>query len=478
MFVLAVANYLFGLAVRRATRRKRLVLSRCALPSTSPCSASSSAWNFAAETTSIAVNSTTRSAWEPLFLELVLPGHLLYVRVRSLPRRHLPGQCAGSIASRSSTSSRPSSRPRSPARSSASSNSSPGAGEARPLRSRSSRKTVLRLIAIGLAKKVLLADKLAPIANAGSRRGPAGRDRQPGGLDRDAGLRSPDLLRLLQLHRHRAQLRPAVRFHPDKPTTRRTWRPRRGLLAPLLLSRFDLAHVDYLFIPLGGSRGRPGAPCAQPAHHHDSRRAVAWRGVAFRGLGPLLGSGVEHRPGAASVDSASALARHNGGRLGRHPLVVLVGWVLFRSENLAAAASILSAMLAHEPSSGVGDHRRGVLRGRRGHLPARRLDHQPPRLVAAASDPIAARSSLAPRSRSPPRTPPSPSPRPSSGSCTSSSSRLELVMPAAAAEPVGAHGPPRRSEHSQESKDNHDEDHRAQHIEQVAARRAAVGPTV
>ena len=32
---------------------------------------------------------------------------------------------------------------------------------------------------------------------------------------------------------------------------------------------------DYLFIPLGGSRGGPWRTAPQPDHHHDARRAVA-----------------------------------------------------------------------------------------------------------------------------------------------------------------------------------------------------------
>jgi D-alanyl-lipoteichoic acid acyltransferase DltB (MBOAT superfamily) len=173
MFVLAVANYLFGLAVGRATRHKRLVLGICIAIDLSVLALFKYV-NFFTDSTAFAIRSATGQEWNAPLLELVLPLgisfftfefiHYLvdiyrgHVPVHSFSKFHVfaaffPTQIAGPIKRFQQFV--------------------PGLAVLDRFDPELA-KDGLRLIGIGLAKKVLLADKLAPIANAGFAAGATG----------------------------------------------------------------------------------------------------------------------------------------------------------------------------------------------------------------------------------------------------------------------------------------------------------------
>jgi alginate O-acetyltransferase complex protein AlgI len=351
MFVLAVANYLFGLAVGRATRRKRLVLWLCVAVDLAVLSFFKY-WNFAAETTSFAVKSTTGASWEPLFLELVLPLGISFftfefihylvdiyrgsVPVHSFSKFHVfaaffPTQIAGPIKRFQ---------------------------QFVPALARLDRfdpelaNDGLRLIAIGLAKKVLLADKLAPIANAGFAAGAAGEIGSSEAWIATLAFALQiyfDFSGYTDIARGSAQL---FGFHIpmnfDAP-----------YLATSVADFWRRWHIslstwlrDYLFIPLGGSRRGPRVTVRNllitmvlgGLWHGAAWHFVAWGlywGVALS-IDRVLRAWLPLRPSPATTVVGWIVTQ----------LVVLVGWVLFRSESLAGAAPMLGAMLVYEPSSG------------------------------------------------------------------------------------------------------------------------------
>jgi alginate O-acetyltransferase complex protein AlgI len=352
MFVLAVANYLFGLAVGRATRRRRLVLGLC-IAADLAVLGFFKYWNFAAESTAAAVHSTTGAAWEPPFLELLLPLGISFftfefihylvdiyrgsVPVHSFSKFHVfaaffPTQIAGPIKRFQ---------------------------QFVPALGRLDRfdpelaKDGLRLIAIGLVKKVLLADKLAPIADAGFAAGAAG---QIGSGEAWAA----SLAFALQIYfdfsgytdiaRGSAQL---FGFHIpinfDAPYLASSvsdfWRRWHISLSSWLR--------DYLFIPLGGSRR--GLWLTVRNLLITMTLGGLWHGAAWHFVVWGLYWGVAlsiHRLARAWLPLRSSAATVLGGWIVTQ-LVVLVGWVLFRAETLAAAAPMLRAMLTYEPSSGA-----------------------------------------------------------------------------------------------------------------------------
>jgi alginate O-acetyltransferase complex protein AlgI len=211
----------------------------------------------------------------------------------------------------------------------------------------------LRLIAVGVAKKVLLADRLAPMANRGF------------GAAADAGIGTTDawisvLAFSLQIFfdfsgytdiaRGSAQL---FGFHIplnfDAPYLATSvsdfWRRWHISLSSWLR--------DYLFIPLGGSR-RP-----MPIIVRNLMITMAlgglWHGAAwhFVGWGVFWGAAlaVHHLVRGRARLGSGLLQVVTGWAITQ--LVVLVGWVLFRAESFGAAATMLRAMVVPTSSSGV-----------------------------------------------------------------------------------------------------------------------------
>ena len=166
------------------------------------------------------------------------------------------------------------------------------------------------LIALGLVKKVAIADYLARTVVDPVFAVPQAYS-APDVAARRLRLRRADLLRLLGLHGHRdrpgaahglrlpAELRPPV---PLAISLREFWRRWH-----ITLSRYLR---DFLYIPLGGNRRARRGSYAQPDDHDDPRRPVARRGVDVRAVGR------DARRVRCAVEHASAsggVARCRGG---------------------------------------------------------------------------------------------------------------------------------------------------------------------
>ena len=349
MFTLAVANYLFGLAVARATRHKRAVLWACVGLDLAVL-ALFKYWNFAAGSASRAFGAAAGIDWQAPFLELVLPlgisfftfefihylvdiyrGHL---PVHSFSKFHVfaaffPTQIAGPIKRFQ---------------------------DFVPALGRLDRfdaglaKDGLRLIALGLAKKVLLADKLAPIANAGFEA-----DRIGTGEAWIATLAFAlqiyfDFSGYTDIARGSAQLfgfRIPLNFDAPYLATRVSdfWRRWHISLSSWLR--------DYVFIPLGGSRR--GLAITLRNLLITMALGGLWHGAAWHFVAWGLYWGL-----ALCLDRL-ARAYLPGWRLPGAPLagwlgtqlVVLFGWVLFRAESLTHAARLLQTMLIPRPGPNV-----------------------------------------------------------------------------------------------------------------------------
>ena len=352
MFVLAVANYLFGLAVGRATRRKRLVLCGC-IGADLAVLALFKYWNFAAQSASFAVGSATGAAWEPPLLELVLPLgisfftfefiHYLvdiyrgHVPVHSFSKFHVfaaffPTQIAGPIKRFQQFV---------PALATLDRFDPDLAADG------------VRLIAIGLAKKVLLADKLAPIADAGFAAGAAGTIGSGEAWIASLAFSLQiyfDFSGYTDIARGSAQLfgfQIPINFDAPYLATSVSdfWRRWHISLSTWLR--------DYLFIPLGGSRR--GLPLTVRNLLVTMVLGGLWHGAAWHFVawgfywGVALAIGHLARPVLPARRSAATTA--TGWIVTQ--LIVLVGWVLFRAESLADAATILGAMLTYRPGSGA-----------------------------------------------------------------------------------------------------------------------------
>ncbi len=110
--------------------------------------------------------------------------------------------------------------------------------------------------------------------------------RRHGALDRHLRLRPAGLLRFLRLHRHGPRLRPPARLQAGDQL-------RHAYTAANVAEFWRRWHIslstwlrDYLFIPLGGSRGTAWQDRPQFAHHDDAWRPVAWGELDVRPLGP------------------------------------------------------------------------------------------------------------------------------------------------------------------------------------------------
>ena len=348
MFGLAVANYLFGFAVGRATRHRLLILWAC-ITADLGVLALFKYWNFIADNTSLAVRSTTGLEWAPPFLELVLPLgisfftfefiHYLvdiyrgHVPVHSFSKFHVfaaffPTQIAGPIKRFQQFV--------------------PALAELDRFDVELA-KDGLRLIGIGLAKKVLLADKLAPIADAGFAASASGEISSG-----DAWIATLafslqiylDFSGYTDIARGSAQLfgfRIPINFDAPYLATGASdfWRRWHISLSSWLR--------DYVFIPVGGSRR--GLPVTVRNLLITMGLGGLWHGAAWHfvvwGLywGALLS--IERVARTVLPGRHSAIAPVVGWVVTQ--LVVLIGWVLFRAENLGDAAVILGAMLMYDP---------------------------------------------------------------------------------------------------------------------------------
>jgi alginate O-acetyltransferase complex protein AlgI len=354
MFGLAIANYLFGLAVARATRCRRLVLWACIAVDLAVLGFFKY-WNFFVDSSSVLVESATRTDWQPPFLELVLPLgisfftfefiHYLvdisrgHVPVHSFSKFHVfaaffPTQIAGPIKRFQ---------------------------QFVPCLATLDRfdpelaKDGLRLIAIGLGKKVLLADKLAPIANDGfaaAASGPIGSG--------EAWLATLafslqiyfDFSGYTDIARGSAQLfgfRIPINFDAPYLATAVSdfWRRWHISLSTWLR--------DYLFVPLGGSRH--GLPVTVRNLLITMALGGLWHGAAWHfvvwGLywGAMLSL---DRLLRGVLPSTRSMATTLAGWIVTQ-LVVLIGWVLFRADSLATAGGMLRAMLAFQPGLEAAD---------------------------------------------------------------------------------------------------------------------------
>jgi alginate O-acetyltransferase complex protein AlgI len=352
MFALAVANYLFGLAVGRATRRRRLVLWACIIVDLLVL-AFFKYWNFAADSWSFAVRSALGVVWQPPLLDVILPLgisfftfefiHYLvdiyrgHVPVHSFSKFHVfaaffPTQIAGPIKRFQQFV--------------------PALATLDRFDPELARDG-LRLIAIGLAKKVLLADKLAPIADAGFAAGAAGRIGSTEAWIASLAFSLQiyfDFSGYTDIARGSAQLfgfRIPINFDAPYLATGVAdfWRRWHISLSTWLR--------DYVFIPLGGSRH--GLMVTLRNLLITMVLGGLWHGAAwhFVAWGFYWGVALSiDRLARAFLPSWRSAATVVAGWIVTQ-FVVLVGWVLFRAGSLAEAGLILRAMLTYQPGSGA-----------------------------------------------------------------------------------------------------------------------------
>ncbi len=108
---------------------------------------------------------------------------------------------------------------------------------------------------------------------------------------------------------------------------------------------------DYLYIPLGGNRGREWRISANILDHHAHRRPVARGGLDLRGLGPLPRHRPGHRPTAPSLPIRPGPAPGAGraGPSGAGPVhdlpLVCFGWLLFRADSLQTVWAMLGRLV-------------------------------------------------------------------------------------------------------------------------------------
>ena len=169
------------------------------------------------------------------------------------------------------------------------------------------------LFTLGLAKKVLLADRLAERRRSAVRQGAAARARSRRSLDGDARLHVPAVLRLLRLHRdgdrHRAAVRPpAAGEFPPPVSCGRTCASSGGAGT----SRCRTSLRDYLYIPLGGSRHGAARYVLATHGHHGPLRPVARRRLDLCRLGPVARRRAARLPRLADSSSGRCRCRWAG----------------------------------------------------------------------------------------------------------------------------------------------------------------------
>jgi alginate O-acetyltransferase complex protein AlgI len=211
----------------------------------------------------------------------------------------------------------------------------------------------LRLIGFGLAKKVLLADRLAPMANRGfstANEGVIGTS--------DAWMSAMafslqiffDFSAYTDIARGSAQLfgfHIPINFNAPYLATSPIdfWRRWHISLSTWLR--------DYVFIPLGGSR-RSMQILVRNILITFALGGL-WHGAAWHfvtwGLFWGVAISLNHLLRARIQVPTSGLATVAG--WGVTQGIVLIGWVLFRSDTFASAATMLRAMVVPTPSGGV-----------------------------------------------------------------------------------------------------------------------------
>lgn len=349
MFLLVVMNYLFGLIVARASRR-RLLLLWLFLGIDLGVLGIFKYWNFAVGSLSAGLTPAVGIWWRPPFLDLVLPlgisfftfefihylvdiyhGHM---PVHSFRKFHVfaaffPTQIAGPIKRFQQFVP----------------NLDRIAAFDWPLFVEG-----LRLIGVGLVKKVLLADTLAPIA--GNAFAAAG-SRPLGTLEAWVGVLAfsfqiyLDFSAYTDIARGSAQLfgfQIPINFNSPylAYSVSDFWRRWHISLSSWLR--------DYLFIPLGGSRWTLRVTVRNlliTMILGGLWHGAAWHFVAWGAFwGAVL---VVDRVRRAFVPFGSGTATTIAGWLATQ-MIVLVGWVLFRAANLADAGVMLRAMFTYHPT--------------------------------------------------------------------------------------------------------------------------------
>ena len=112
----------------------------------------------------------------------------------------------------------------------------------------------------------------------------------------------------------------------------------------MTLSRFLR---DFLYIPLGGNRGGQVEDRAQPDDHDGARRALARRRLGIR----PVGSAARRRRSWSSASCAGASSAPAWLRWAIVFNVVVLGWILFRAESLDLAATFLSRLADPGPAT-------------------------------------------------------------------------------------------------------------------------------
>ena len=197
---------------------------------------------------------------------------------------------------------------------------------------------------LGLVKKVVVADSVGEVADA-ALRGPGRRTACVGSVGRPARLHASDLLRLLGLlghgHRPGADVRlplssrtSTLPVHPPARSQEfwRRWH----------MTRSRAWFRDYLYIPLGGSRRgsvRTYLNLASVFLLVGLWHGAAWTFVAWGAYHGLLLI-AERLSSRRYIESAPRPALARGITL----LLVMLGWVLFRADDLPHAARFYAAL--------------------------------------------------------------------------------------------------------------------------------------
>ena len=211
------------------------------------------------------------------------------------------------------------------------------------------------LIAAGLFKKVVVANTLAtslvdPVF--ASPQNFSGLEV----LDRHLCLRGSDLRRLLRVHRHRHRTGPVAGLPvPSELRSSLYGDIPPGLLAPLAHDPLAVPPRLPLCAP-GWQPQRPGRDLSQSHAHHGDRRAVARRRLDLRSLGRPPWSGAIASSGGGEKCEGHSESEASADALVRRLLtfhVVCLGWVLFRSDSVATAGTVLGRLGDWGPAPSV-----------------------------------------------------------------------------------------------------------------------------